>query len=203
MSAQVPAQRPKFTLAECQAHLKKLGADMSAPIIVMGFRGNYSNMGNKGKNDRKIYDDAIVVVLKDRVVTFNGNCDPNGWRKGHGTGSKKGMATLKAGLYKAHSLDLHNGKYLALCQRKGKVTVLRDADETVPANAIIEINGERFYQEVGMFGINIHKGGYSTTSSLGCQTIPPAQWNEFIALVQKEMKAGKVNVVQYALVQLS
>jgi lysozyme len=85
-----------------------------------------------------------------------------------GKGRSKGIASLDAGLWYVHKFDLHDGRYLALCQRLGQVTVTRD--------------GKPPYPDTGMFGINIHKGGYNTTSSLGCQTIHPDQWPAFIEL---------------------
>ena len=63
---------------------------------------------------------------------------------------------------------------MALVQQMGEVTVIRD--------------GSPNYEDTGHFGINIHKGGYQTTSSAGCQTIHPDQWHGFIHLVQAEAK---------------
>ena len=84
------------------------------------------------------------------------------------------MATLKPGLWIVHKFDLHRGKYLALCQRLGEVTVVRD--------------GSPDYDDSGNFGINIHRGSYNSTSSEGCQTIHPTQWESFITLAQDQAK---------------
>jgi lysozyme len=102
------------------------------------------------------------------------------------------MATLKTGIWFVHRFDLHRGKYLALCQRAGDVSVTRDG---VPP-----------YDDTGMFGINIHKGGYNTTSSEGCQTIHPSQWESFIALATDQAKRffgdkWKKTTVPYVLVE--
>ena len=55
--------------------------------------------------------------------------------------------------------------------------------------------------ETGYFGINIHRGGANTTSSLGCQTIYPDQWEAFFALVKGEMKRAGQAVVPYLLTE--
>jgi lysozyme len=137
-----------------------------------------------------MYDDALFVVTDDAFVAFNGNTDPSGYRKGAGTGAGKGMASLNPGVWPVYRLDLHQGKYLALCQRAGQVTVTRDG--TPP------------YPDTGMFGINIHKGGINGTSSEGCQTVPAAQWPAFIALVTDQAKrlfgeAWKQQAITYVL----
>jgi lysozyme len=57
--------------------------------------------------------------------------------------------------------------------------------------------------ETGYFGINIHRGSDTTTSSLGCQTVPPKQeqWNSFRQLVKSEMKRFGVKKFQYVVVE--
>lgn len=131
-------------------------------FVVVGLRGYYKNsMGVPGENDRSIYDDAIVLLTENELHNFNGNCDPSKF--------ETGMAKLKAGIWPVYKFALHRGKYLALCQRAGQVTVHRDEKD----------------DDTGMFGINIHKGGFTSTSSLGCQTIYPTQWDRFIGTAQR------------------
>lgn len=182
-----PKSTPKIALNEVEKLLAK--HKITDAVVCGGIRGYYKDtMGIKGKNDRGIYDDCIWLKTPDLFMTFNGNTDPSKVRKGRGKGSSKGMALLKPDLYRCHIIGIHNGKYTALVQRKGAVTVIRDG-----------IDGD--YEDTGYFGINIHRGGYGTTSSLGCQTIYPDQWKSFIETVKAACAKYKQTIVPYLLVE--
>jgi hypothetical protein len=171
-----PAGKPRLSTADLQAALRRVGIDPAAePLVVVGVRGYYRNtMGAPGVNDRGIYDDAIFLHTPGVTAAFNGNTDPSRVKKGRGRGPAKGMASLDPGVWRVHCFDKHDGRYLALCQRLGPVTVTRDGDPP--------------YADTGMFGINIHRGGWNGTSSLGCQTIHPTQWESFISLAVDHAK---------------
>ncbi len=188
------AEKPRLSSSELRDRLARYNIDRAKhPLVVVGIRGYYKNsMGAPGVNDRGLYDDALFIDSPQATVAFNGNTDPSAYRKGKGKGATKGMASLNPGAWFVHKFDLHSGKYLALCQRLGDVTVTRD--------------GEPPYPDTGMFGINIHKGGYNGTSSEGCQTIVPDQWDSFIALAQDQAKryfadAWKKTVIPYVLME--
>lgn len=177
MKTMKPTTRPKLTEPELLKLIKPFAIDrVKYPVIVVGIRGYYEDsMGKPDQNDRGIYDDAIFIhSMGVAFRAFNANTDPSIFRSGTGTGQSKGIASLVPGLYFAHKLDMHNGKYLALCQRVAPVKVLRDGSK-----------GQ--YQDEGMFGINIHCGGVNTTGSEGCQTIPFDQWQEFIDIIRQEL----------------
>jgi lysozyme len=173
----LPPSRPRLSLSELLAMVAPLGlTPASDPVFVVGVRGYYADtMGAPGRNDRGLYDDALFLVSPSLFAAYNGNTDPSRTRAGSGTGAAKGMATLKPGLWRVHRFDKHKGQYQALCQRAGPVTVTRDGAA-----------GD--YADTGMFGINIHRGGHGTTSSEGCQTIPPGQWDSFIASAVDQAK---------------
>lgn len=165
------------------------------PHTIVGIRGFFSSIGPTGQNDRNIYDDAIILRVPSLNIftTFNGNTDPSRVHKGFGTKAQtKGMAVLKTGFWSVYRFDKHNGSqpHEAICQRAGKVDVMRDGDPPYP--------------DTGNLGINIHRGGFTKTSSLGCQTIPPEQWDEFYnqaSTAAKQLWANdwKKQVVAYVL----
>lgn len=183
----IPDGRPSRTrdwvekiVAVASPHLR------STKFCLVGCRGYYlDSMGKPKENDRGLYDDAVFLVGPGIFVSFNFNTDPTSYRKGMGHGTKKGMATLDPGVW-WYKKGLHKGKYHALVQAD-HVFVTRD--------------GAPAYRDSGMFGINIHKGGIKTTSSEGCQTLPPDQWNSFIELTFLQMKKFDQKEIAYILVE--
>lgn len=163
----IPASRPQITKPEVLALIETYFPGTTLPdFFTLGIRGYYEDtMGEKGKNDRNMYDDAIFIIGKEEFIAFNGNTDPQAFRLG--------IATLCHGIWPVYKFDMHKGQYLALCQRGGNVTVTRDGKK------------EKF---TGMFGINQHRGGTLRPNSEGCQTIPPTQWDEFITTAQNLAK---------------
>ncbi|QUS40565.1 hypothetical protein RPMA_18275 [Tardiphaga alba] len=174
----VPKSLPQITR---DALLAKVAAlKISQPVFLVGMRGYYlDTMGKPKVNDRGIYDDAMILVGPNHFSTYNANTDPSVFRK-H-------IASLRPGLW-SYRLGIHglskpkSQQYQALVQAD-KVTVDRDGEGA----------------ETGFFGINIHRGGVNTTSSLGCQTIVPAQWPAFIANVKDQLARAGQKTIPYAL----
>lgn len=177
----VPNSRPQQAKEKTLAMVIKAGIKDS--VVLVGIRGYYANsMGVKGKNDRGIYDDAIILLSPSVHATFNANTDPSI--------HKKGIAVLKAGVHRYrkgnHGISKPGGGYPALrpANPKEELPVTRD------------ITGD----SMGI-AINIHRGGYRTTSSEGCQTIYPSQWDGFINLVYSEMSRYNQKTIPYLLVE--
>lgn len=177
MPVAIPNSRPRLSSGDLHKLIAPFQVDrVKYPLVIVGIRGYYRNtLGAANKNDIGIYDDAIFIDTPNGTNSFNANTDPSVIRKGSGKGAGKGMAHLKPGIYYAHTFGKHNGRsssYDAIVQRAGNVTVIRD--------------GTPDYEDTGMFGVNIHKGGYNTTSSEGCQTLYPDQWLAFYNLAKSE-----------------
>ncbi len=166
----VPPHRPQMTRKALLNRIAQTFPNEPRPPypFIVFVRGYFSKTFGGPGNDRRVYDDAAFIVSDTECLPFHANTDPSGVRLGHGDGLAKGMASLKPGMYKeTWGFGRHKGKYDAIIQTKGPVTVIRDG--TPPET------------HTGWYGINIHRGGNLGTSSLGCQTIPPSQWSAFIA----------------------
>ena len=179
----IPKDRPRQNRKSTLEALAKNG--VTELVCLFGIRGYYrDSMGVVGKNDVGMYDDAIIVISPNVHAAFNANTDPS--RLGWNAKAGKPMAQLKRGVwrYKVGKHGLNRGNpYTALVQAV-PVTVHRGDKE-----------------ETGWFGINIHRGGFKSTSSEGCQTVVPEQWDSFITLVRSEMKRSNAKTIPYLLTE--
>lgn len=160
--------------------------DVFPEFYVLGVRGYYRDtMGKPGVNDRGLYDDGMFVVGPETFVAFNANTDPSYFRKG--------IATLIPGWYPYkpgnHGISRPDGGYPAFrpATRNEELPVYRD--------------GEKGRSKHAGVAINIHRGSLHSTSSEGCQTIHPHQWDAFHALVTMELKKHGLKRFYYGLIE--
>jgi lysozyme len=165
--------------------------------VLIGCRGYYESMARADRNDFNIYDDALFMCKIDEgkivyVESFNYNADPS-------REYRAGLAHLKCLVkgdkpyrYKPgkHGYNRPTPPYDAFRQA-GNVTVLRDGKNP----------GDKQIPDTGNFAINIHRGGDGTTSSLGCQTLPPEQWLHFQISFYQHLKDAKMEDFPYILVE--
>lgn len=137
-------------------------------LNIWGFRAN-NNVPNT-------FDDEIHVFLNVQTkekpkwlyMVFKATTDPGTfWLKN--PMRPQGTAILNPGQYvDVYAIDLHQGKYKALCQRNGNVKVTRDYNR----DSILDFNNGRVENGTG---INIHRARQSGTTydvdkySAGCQ----------------------------------
>ena len=115
--------------------------------------------------------------------------------------NSKGVAILKAGQYRGvWQLDMHRGKYIALCQRGAMVTVWRDRNKDGVAD---HVNAD-----TGWFGINCHRAHANhlveSTKyySAGCQVIrSPADWARLLSLCRLQAENGLGSSYSYTLLE--
>lgn len=151
-------------------------------INIVGVRSANKEVTNK-------FDDYLIVEYKDKKnlkrKIWSITTDP-GLTYINNPSNKKGTAILVPNQYRGvYKLDLHNGKYKALCQRNGAVQVYRDDNK----DSIYDYNPTTI--EKGNFGINIHRADASWTRetidnySAGCQVFNnPIDFHDFIKLCE-------------------
>lgn len=179
MAAYVKANR--LSQAEAEQYVKQYSKAYHEPIKVIAIRGYYKNsMGEPDKNDRGIYDDAMVVIGPNYYQTFNANTDPSRYQKGIG------MILPGWHLYKP-------GKHGISGPRPYAAFRPATADESVPG------------LRDGQFGIkkiitpNIHSGGEQNVNSAACQTVKKSQWLEFQPTIYKMLAMEGQKYLPYLL----
>jgi hypothetical protein len=157
-------------------------------VNIVGIRNS-----STGKKVTNVFDDIITISFKDesgnwQYFEWSNTTDPGKksmleWKK---MGIKNGCARLVPGQYRSTwSVDKHQGKYDALCQRHGNVKVYRDSDLD------LEYDEDKITE--GMYGINIHKAGQDSTwvetYSAGCQVFKRVKdFDEFMKIIKKSRK---------------
>ena len=172
-------------------------ADKGYDVNIVGIRNS-----STGKVVTNVFDDTITISYKDE----NGVWQFHEWKNTTEPGkkgvqqyhNKNGVARLVPGQYRGvWAIDKHQGKYEALCQRLGDVTVYRDANK--------DLVYDETKTETGMFGINIHKDGQDSTWvenwSEGCQVFKRVK--DFDVFMKICKKAAKIhgNHFSYTLIE--
>lgn len=162
-------------------------ANKTYDVNIVGVRNNTKDVADKVTN---LFDDHITISFKDennveQFYCWNATTEPG--KKGMLEGKAKGgVARLVPGQYRSvMMIDKHQGKYDALCQRNGNVTVYRDADRN--------LTFDETKTETGIFGINIHKAGQDSTWvenwSEGCQVFKRVKdFDAFMIICKKAAK---------------
>ena len=177
----IPSSTPKASLARIAKAVAK--AKLTDTVVLVGVRGYYKDtMGKPGVNDRGIYDDALFIVSPTHFSAWNANTDPSAHRQG--------IASLVPGVHRYrrgnHGISRPGGGYPAFrpATPGEQLPVVRDG-VTNPRPGI---------------AINLHRGSRNSTSSEGCQTVPPQQWDAFYAALSGEMKRHGVTSFPYLLI---
>ena len=138
-----------------------------------------------------LFDDCLTLSYKLNGVwqfhCWQNTTDP-GTKGVLKFGNSRGIARLVPDQYRGvYSISLHSGKYQALCQRLGNVTVWRDKNRDLVYDQVVK--------DTGMFGINIHRSNPKSESSYisnwseGCQVFKKVKdFNEFMKICKKAVK---------------
>ncbi|NBW10146.1 MAG: hypothetical protein EBR82_19170 [Caulobacteraceae bacterium] len=198
----LPDSRPKLPENRVREILAQHGIPTATePVAILGVRGYYRDtFGKHGVNDVGTYDDAMFLISPQPMIALNANTDPSrlGWNSGVG----KPFAVLQPGLW-----------YFRRGPHKAHPRALRQCTDEEAHNIGIPNEGhfkversygagdKRNFFESEYFAINIHPGGENTTSSWGCQTVPPSQFKQFIERVWGESIHARQNKIPYLLVE--
>lgn len=139
---------------------------------------------------RDTFNDALVLIYKENgkwvKKIWDATTDPS-LKLLKAPSNVNGTAILVPDQYRStYKVDLHSGKYTAVCQRLKPVKVYRDKNK----DNKLDMNPATI--QSGMFGINIHRASASYVSetiggySAGCQVFKNYKdFDEFMSIVNK------------------
>ena len=182
-----------YTREQIETTVKEKGYKWFEDNSNKGYDVNIVGVRNSETKGRvtNAFDDCITISYKKdgewQFHCFECTTDPGTAYMENPILEDTGCAILKPGQYRgSHKLRLHQGKYLALGQKRD-VTVYRDN------NRDDNYDLDESNTTTGLFGINIHRaigrsGGKSTRVdkwSAGCQVIADNDdWHEFLDICQ-------------------
>lgn len=178
----LPNDRPKATREEIgqwagtQLSPEQVKA-LAAQVKVIAVRGYYlRTMGYAHENDRGIYDDAFFILTPEGMTAYNGNADPSRYREGIASLQSPQIIRYRPGYHGYSSKWGHHA-----FRQAGPVTVKRDGHTGHGQPLGDGLFHDPFHGQPAnkIFWTNLHRGGHTTTSSAGCLTIPPNQWQAF------------------------
>lgn len=194
----LPPSKPKASREEVIVHALAVWRESAAvPLpecFVVGVPGYYSrSMGPTAGNDRGIYDDAFFVFGPGGTfVPFNGNVDPSIFRSEIASLKCPQVIWYRKGPHAIGKRTEHPA-----FRQDSPVVVKRD-NLVQPAGYLHRTRGVSLggglWTDKGYhsrFWTNNHRGGRSGTSSEGCLTLPPAQWDAYYAIVCRELAEAK------------
>jgi len=180
----LPSKPPQATYSKIVDIAESIMGNATPSVFVVGVRGYYRDtMGKVGVNDRALYDDALFIVSPDSFGAFNANTDPSAYRYG--------IASLIPGVH-----WYRPGNH-GISRRGGGYPAFRPA---TPDEALPVMRDGKAGKSDGI-AINIHRGGFTTTSSAGCQTIHPDQWDKFHSMLTTALKKAGLKKFPYLLIE--
>ena len=185
-------QAPPYTMNQIESTVKSKGYVWFEDTNNKGYDVNIVGIRNSDTEGRVTnhYDDTMTISYKVdgewEFYSWPCTTDPGLYYLDHPANSD-GCAILVPNQYRGvYQIDLHGGKYEALCQRNGQVQVYRDNNE----DDIYDYNADTI--QSGYFGINIHRSSaYSTSTyidkySAGCQVFAnPDNFDDFMIICNK------------------
>jgi len=169
-------------------------------VNIIGVRNS-----STGKKVTNVFDDLITMSYKEengvwQYFEWAATTDPGkkSMLEWHKMGITGGCARLVANQYRSTwTIDKHQGKYDALCQRLANVEVYRDTD--------LDLVYDEDKVTEGMYGINIHKAGQDSTWvenwSAGCQVFKRVKDFDAFLKICKKAKTIHGNKFSYTLLE--